>query len=165
MRISIIIPCLNEAEHIESTLTCLEAVRRQNHEVIVVDGGSQDATVALASGRADMVIQSSPGRAQQMNVGASHASGNVLWFIHADTHVPEQAAQQIIKALGNRHIHWGRFDVQLSGEHFILRIIEKMMNLRSRLTGIATGDQGIFIRRASFESIGGFRQIPKSAGV
>lgn len=160
MRISIIIPCLNEAEHIESTLTCLEAVRRQNHEVIVVDGGSQDATVALASGRADMVIQSSPGRAQQMNVGASHASGNVLWFIHADTHVPEQAAQQIIKALGNRHIHWGRFDVQLSGEHFILRIIEKMMNLRSRLTGIATGDQGIFIRRASFESIGGFRQIP-----
>lgn len=160
MRISIIIPTLNESGHIESTLTCLEALRQQGHEVIVVDGGSRDETVELARRRADKVIQTTPGRAQQMNVGASHATGNILWFIHADTQVSGHSAQQILKVLGNKHNHWGRFDIQLSGKHLLLRVVERMMNFRSCITGIATGDQGIFVRRDTFTAIGGFRPIP-----
>ena len=160
MRISIIIPTLNESEHIESTLICLQPFRQQGHEVIVTDGGSQDTTVELARLGADKVIQTSPGRAQQMNVGASHATGDILWFIHADTQVSAQAAQQILKELDNKYKHWGRFDIQLSGKHLLLRLIERLMNVRSRLTGIATGDQGIFVRRACFEAIGRFKPIP-----
>jgi rSAM/selenodomain-associated transferase 2 len=160
MCISIIIPTLNESEHIESTLTCLQPFRQQGHEVIVIDGGSKDTTVELARLGADKVIQASPGRAQQMNVGASHAIGDILWFIHADIQVSAQAAQQILKELDNKHKHWGRFDIQLSGKHLLLRLVERLMNVRSRLTGIATGDQGIFVRRACFEAIGRFKPIP-----
>lgn len=160
MRISIIIPVLNEAEHIDSTLTCLEPLRKQDHEVIVVDGGSQDETVELASRRADKVIQTTPGRAQQMNLGARQASGEILWFIHADTLVSKYAAQQIDNVMKNERNHWGRFDIRLSGKHLLLRVVERLMNLRSCLTGIATGDQGIFVRRTCFEAIGGFRPIP-----
>jgi len=160
MRISIIIPVLNEAEHIDSTLTCLEPLRQQDHEVIVVDGGSQDETVELASRRADKVIQTTPGRAQQMNLGARQASGEILWFIHADTLVSKYAAQQIDNVMKNERNHWGRFDIRLSGKHLLLRVVERLMNLRSCLTGIATGDQGIFVRRTCFEAIGGFRPIP-----
>ena len=160
MRISIIIPTLNESGHIESTLACLEPLRLQGHEVIVVDGGSQDKTLEMARLRADKVIQTTPGRAQQMNVGASQASGDILWFIHADTQVFEHAAQQIRNVMKNEHNHWGRFDIRLSGKHFLLRVVERLMNLRSYLTGIATGDQGIFVRRTCFEAIGRFKPIP-----
>lgn len=160
MHISIIIPTLNESGHIESTLVCLEPLRQQGHEVIVVDGGSQDETVELARCKADKVIQTEPGRAQQMNVGASQATGDILWFIHADTQVAGIAALQIVKVLGNNHNHWGRFDIQLSGKHLLLRVVERLMNLRSRITGIATGDQGIFVRRTCFEAIGKFKPIP-----
>lgn len=160
MRISIIIPVINEAEHIESTLTYLEPLRQNGHEIIVVDGGSHDATVKLASIKADTLITSAPGRAQQMNTGARQATGDVLWFLHADTRVSSDAARQILLVLNNQNNYWGRFDVRLSGQHFLLRIVEQLMNLRSCLTGIATGDQGIFVRRACFEAIGGFRQIP-----
>jgi len=160
MRISVIIPTLNESGHIDSTLMYLEAVRQQGHEVIVVDGGSQDETVELARRRADKVIQTVPGRAQQMNVGASHATGDILWFIHADTQIAGNAAQQIVKVLGNKHNYWGRFDIQLSGKHLLLRVVERLMNLRSCITGIATGDQGIFVRRTCFEAIGKFKPIP-----
>lgn len=160
MRISIIIPALNESEHIESTLAHLEPLRQQGHEVIVVDGGSQDKTLEMARMRADKVIQTTPGRAQQMNVGASQALGDILWFIHADTQVFEHAAQQIRNVMKNEHNHWGRFDIRLSGKHLLLRLVERLMNLRSCLTGIATGDQGIFVRRTCFEAIGRFKQIP-----
>ena len=160
MRISIIIPALNESEHIELTLAYLEPLRQQGHEVIVVDGGSQDKTLEMARLRADKVIQTTPGRAQQMNVGASQASGDILWFIHADTQVFEQAAQQIRNVMKNEHNHWGRFDIRLSGKHLLLRVVERLMNLRSYLTGIATGDQGIFVRRTCFEAIGRFKPIP-----
>ena len=160
MRISIIIPTLNEAEHIESTLMCLEPFRQDGHEVIVVDGGSQDATVHLAKDKADSVITCAPGRALQMNVGARKANGDVLWFLHADSHVSRVATKQILLAFKNQNCYWGRFNISLSGKHFLLRIVEKLMNLRSRLTGIATGDQGIFVRRDCFEAIGGFSKIP-----
>jgi len=160
VRISIIIPTINESEHIEPTLTCLQPFRQQGHEVIVVDGGSQDATVELAKRRADKVIQTTPGRAQQMNVGASHATGDILWFIHADSQVSGNAAHQILKVLGNKYNHWGRFDIQLSGKHLLLRVVERLMNFRSCLTGIATGDQGIFVRRTCFEAIGKFKSMP-----
>lgn len=160
MRISIIIPTLNEAQHIESTLRCLEPLRKKGHEVIVIDGGSQDSTIQLAAATADAVITSIPGRAQQMNAGARHAKGDILWFLHADTRVPVDAAEQISQALTNPNNYWGRFDIRLSGRHFLLRVVERLMNLRSCVSGVATGDQGIFVRRACFEAIGGFPQIP-----
>jgi len=108
VRISIIIPTINESEHIEPTLTCLQPFRQQGHEVIVVDGGSQDATVELAKRRADKVIQTTPGRAQQMNVGASHATGDILWFIHADSQVSGNAAHQILKVPGMLHNRYSK---------------------------------------------------------
>jgi rSAM/selenodomain-associated transferase 2 len=160
MRISIIIPTLNEAEHIGSSLMDLEPFRQDGHEVIVVDGGSKDATVNIAKSRADIVITSAPGRALQMNAGARQATGDVLWFLHADSHVSSIAAEQLLFAFNNKNCYWGRFDISLSGNHFLLRIVEKLMNLRSRITGIATGDQGIFVRRDCFEAIGGYNQIP-----
>ncbi len=160
MRISIIIPALNEAEHIDSILTSLMPLRQKGHEVIVVDGGSEDATIKLATARTDAVITSAPGRAQQMNAGARQARGDVLWFLHVDTQVSGDAAEQIRLALANPNNYWGRFDIRLSGKHLLLRIVERMMNLRSCITGVATGDQGIFVRRDCFNAIGGFPQIP-----
>ncbi len=160
MRISVIIPALNEAENIVSMLESLAPLQKHEHEVIVVDGGSQDSTVELVKGKADKIIHSQAGRACQMNAGARRATGDILWFLHADTRVSDSAAMQILMALQNQNNYWGRFDIQLSGKHFLLRIVEQLMNLRSRLTGIATGDQGIFVRRDCFEAIGGFRTIP-----
>ena len=160
MRISIIVPTLNEADGIVATLERLKPFRQDGHEVIVVDGGSTDDTVKLATSRADKVITSSPGRALQMNVGANQASGNVLWFLHADTLIPDNAMQLILDTLENKKSQWGRFDIRLSGKKLLLRLVESFMNLRSRITGIATGDQGIFVRRELFESVGGFAPIP-----
>lgn len=160
MRISIIIPTLNESKTIDATLRYLEPLRQQGHEVIVVDGGSQDDTLKLANCGADKLLQTEPGRGHQMNTGASQASGDILWFVHADTHVPEKAAQQILEVLDNKNYHWGRFDIRLSGKSLLLRVVEKLMNLRSCITGIATGDQGIFVRRDTFTAIGGFMPLP-----
>ena len=160
IRVSVIIPTLNESDNIVAMLDRLNLFRMNGHEVIVVDGGSTDETLKLATSRADKVITSTPGRAQQMNVGANHASGNVLWFLHADTLVPDNAIQLILQVFENKKNQWGRFDIRLSGKHFLLRIVERLMNLRSRTSGIATGDQGIFVRREVFEAIGGFVPIP-----
>ena len=160
MRISIIVPALNEADSIVSTLEGLKPFRKDDNEVIVVDGGSKDETVSLATSMVDKIIKSAPGRAQQMNVGAKQASGDILWFLHADTLVPDNAIQLILGALENQKNQWGRFDIRLSGKQPLLRLVEGLMNLRSRITGIATGDQGIFVRREVFESVGGFAPIP-----
>lgn len=160
MRISIIIPALNEEDNIVSSLDCLKQFRLDGHEVIVVDGGSEDKTIELATFRADKVIKSIPGRAQQMNAGAKQSSGDVLWFLHADTLVPDNALHEILGVFENKKYQWGRFDIRLSGKQLLLRVIEGLMNLRSRITGIATGDQGIFVRREVFESVGGFAPIP-----
>lgn len=159
-RLSIIVPALNEAGGIAETLDRLQPLRRDGHEVIVVDGGSVDATVRLAEPRVDRVVYSPPGRARQMNAGAKTASGDILWFVHADTLVPREAVDAIMTSLQTRDKSWGRFDVYITGSHPLLRLVAILMNLRSRLTGIATGDQAIFVRRAVFEAVGGYPDQP-----
>jgi len=159
-RISVVVPTLNEARGVCDTLRALAPLRQRGHEVIVVDGGSVDGTPALAAPLADRVIVSPAGRARQMNAGAAAARGDVLWFLHADTVPAADADRTVLAALAERGRDWGRFDVHLSGRARLLRVVETLMNLRSRLTGIATGDQGIFVRRALFETVGGFPELP-----
>lgn len=158
MLISIIIPTLNEADQIGDCLSPLQPLRRAGHEVIVVDGGSTDATAAKAAALADDVIVCSSGRARQMNEGAERASGDLLVFLHADTRLPEQADRILAHAVNSNRC-WGRFDVRLSGRGPALRVIEWCMNIRSRLTGIATGDQTLFVTRELFKAVGGFPDI------
>ncbi|KAB2924500.1 MAG: glycosyltransferase [Candidatus Contendobacter sp.] len=157
--IAIILPVLNEEAQITACLTLMQPLREQNCELIVVDGGSGDRTVALAEPLADRVIPGPKGRAAQMNAGARQARGDILWFLHADSLPPSDAATLIRVALAPPERQWGRFDVRLSGRHPLLRVVETLMNVRSRLTGIATGDQGIFVRREAFERIGGYPTI------
>jgi len=154
MRLSIIVPTLNEAANIAATLTPLQPMRTRGVEVIAVDGGSTDATRAIAQPLVDHLIDSAPGRARQMNAGAGVASGEALLFLHADSFLPADADREITAALTKTS--WGRFDVTISGVHPMLSVVAWFMNHRSRLTGIATGDQGIFMTRAAFERIGGF---------
>lgn len=157
-QISIIIPALNEAPHIGHTLERLQPLRERGHEVIVVDGGSDDATLSTAAPLADTVLDSPPGRAVQMAAGVDSSRHPIIWFLHADTQIPGEADHEIIRALERND--WGRFDVTLSGSHRLFRIIERMINLRSCLSGIATGDQGIFVRREFFERVGGMPELP-----
>jgi len=159
-RLSIVIPTLNERETIGAALAALQPLRERGCEVIVVDGGSADGTADLARPLADAVLSSQPGRARQQNAGAAAASGETLLFLHADTRLPEGAEVLVEDGLRRAGRGWGRFDVRLSGRHPMLRVIGWMMNLRSRLTGIATGDQAIFVRRERFREIGGFPGIP-----
>ncbi len=158
-RISIIVPCLNEGALIERLLAQLQPLRREGHEVLLVDGGSSDATRELTAPWVDRLLVCEPGRARQMNLGAQAALGDIFWFLHADTWLPEGAGPAVIEALGQPAAQWGRFDVELSGLHPLLRLVGMMMNLRSRLSGIATGDQGLFVRRQAFEALGGFPDI------
>lgn len=158
MKLSIILPVLDEADAIAATLAHLQPLRAAGHEVIVVDGGSADATAALAEPLADRVVAAPRGRARQMNAGAAVARGGVLLFLHADTHLPEQAVAVIRTGLAHRS--WGRFDVRIEGRPRLLRVVAALMNLRSRLTGIATGDQALFVRRAAFIAVGGYPEQP-----
>ncbi|MDA3868437.1 MAG: TIGR04283 family arsenosugar biosynthesis glycosyltransferase [Gammaproteobacteria bacterium] len=158
MKLSIIIPVYNEAENIVALLRRLQNYRFQGHEVIVIDGGSRDNSFDCAVGMVDKLLMSKPGRAMQMNIGAEQASGEVLVFLHADTELPPQANNLIIDAMNKKH-QWGRFNVRLSGQHRFFRVIETMMNWRSCITGIATGDQAIFVRRKVFQQAGGYPEI------
>jgi rSAM/selenodomain-associated transferase 2 len=148
MKLSIVIPTLNEAMQIRAALEALAPLRRRGHEVIVADGGSADGTAQLAAGLCDRLVASARGRAVQMNAGARHASGAALLFLHADTRLPFNAQAVVAEALKD-HL-WGRFDVEIEGRHRLLKLVAGAMNLRSRLTGIATGDQAIFVRRDAF---------------
>ena len=159
MRLSIIVPALDEAAVLAGSLVPLQALRTQGHEIIVVDGGSRDATLAVARAAADLVFAAMPGRASQMNAGAHAATGDVLLFLHADSWLPADAANAIAGAFA-RGTRWGRFDVTIRGSLRVLKLVASMMNARSRLTGIATGDQGIFVERALFLHVGGFAPIP-----
>ncbi|MGE0557768.1 MAG: TIGR04283 family arsenosugar biosynthesis glycosyltransferase [Burkholderiales bacterium] len=159
MSLSIIIPALNEAGNLPELLEHLQPLRRRGVEVVVVDGGSADATASLAEAGADKVLISAPGRARQMNAGAAAASGEILCFLHADSQLPENADGLIIDGLSRSRRSWGRFDVRIAGRHAMLNVIARMMNWRSRLTCIATGDQGLFVTRSLFEAAGRFPEI------
>lgn len=159
-RLSIIIPTLDEAAVIRRLLQSLQVLRDAGHELILVDGGSSDDTRRLARPLVDQLLVSPPGRAGQLNTGARAASGDVLWFLHADSRVPRAVMMELPDALLRAASVWGRFDVRLSGRHPMLRLVAFMMNWRSRLTGIATGDQGIFVRRSAFFAVDAFPDIP-----
>lgn len=158
MKFSIIIPTLNEEKTIASCLLPLQALRN-NCEIIIVDATNDQSLIDYPHTHlADKIISSSKGRARQMNIGASHASGDILIFLHADTYLPENALQLIEQHISNDK-QWGRFDIQLSGDHFMFKVISWMMNLRSRMTGIATGDQVIFVTKEAFAAVGYYPEI------
>jgi rSAM/selenodomain-associated transferase 2 len=158
-KLSIIIPVLNEGDSIAAALDALADLRALGTEVIVVDGGSRDATVERAQLRADQVVLAPRGRALQMNAGAERASGDVLLFLHADTRLPAEAARLVLNGLDQSRRVWGRFDVKIDGRSRLLPVVAWLMRLRSRLTGIATGDQAIFLRREAFQVVSGFPTI------
>jgi rSAM/selenodomain-associated transferase 2 len=150
---------LNEARTIEAALARLAPLRARGARVIVVDGGSDDDTVRRAAPLADRVIEAPRGRALQMNAGArapEAADADVLLFLHADTWLPPDADRIIVRALAKSDRRWGRFDVAIDGRSRWLRLVEVIMNWRSRLTGIATGDQAIFVERGAFLALEGF---------
>jgi rSAM/selenodomain-associated transferase 2 len=153
-------PVYNEEPILTARLEALQPMRQRGCEVVLCDGGSSDQSVERGAGRADRVIQASKGRARQMNAGADAARGEVFLFLHADTQLPQGADRLIRQGLEGHGLHWGRFDVRLSGEHWLFRVIEELMNLRSRWTGIATGDQALFVTRGTFSASGGFPEIP-----
>jgi rSAM/selenodomain-associated transferase 2 len=159
-RLTIVMPCLDEAAGIAAVLAPLQPYRAAGHEVIVADGGSRDGTAEMARSLADRVLVTRRGRAVQMNAGAAAASGDVLVFLHADTRLPLDADRLILTGLRERGRSWGRFDVRLSGGLPMLRVVEGLMNIRSRLSGIATGDQVIFATRQAFELVGRYPEIP-----
>jgi rSAM/selenodomain-associated transferase 2 len=155
-RLSVIVPVLNEEAVIEATMAGLQSLRAQGVELILVDGGSTDATVCLAESFVDQMVDSARGRANQMNAGAAVARAEVLLFLHADTKLPAGALDAILEGLQAPEKCWGRFDVVIEGPGLMLRVVAAMMNWRSRLTGIATGDQAIFVRKADFLAVGRF---------
>jgi len=159
-RLSVIVPALDEADNIGACLRSLAAARRRGAEIIVVDGGSTDATVAAAVPHADVVLRAPRGRAVQLDSGIRAARGDILFFVHADCLAPEHADLIIADAIGSRSMAWGRFDVHIASDRRALRMVAAMMNLRSRHTAIATGDQGIFVTRALLDRIGGMPMLP-----
>lgn len=168
MKLSVIVPMLNEAAVLPELLAHLLPLQRAGCEVLLVDGGSTDGCAAMARVAGFTVIEAPAGRARQMNAGARQARGDVLLFLHADTRLPDGAEQRVARALGvpvGASVGipapvWGRFDVRISGQSPWLKVVARMMNLRSRLSGIATGDQAIFVRRTVFHACGGFPEQP-----
>ncbi len=155
---TIVIPTLNEETQTQICLAQLQRLREKGFEVIVVDGGSIDKMPQSAKELCDQFISIQPGRAAQMNAGARQANGELIFFLHVDTQLPEKFSE-LISSVEARKFCWGRFDVKLSGKHWSFRVIESMMNLRSRLTGIATGDQVIFVSQKLFREVDGFPEI------
>lgn len=169
--LSIVMPTLNEARNLPSTLVALQPFLRRGAELVVADGGSTDATAQLARGAGAVVVATSRGRAVQMNAGAAVARGDVLLFLHADTLLPPEADVSVRQALQPLPVMtsgsstgwrgtWGRFDVRIAGQARMLQVIGGCMNRRSRWTGIATGDQAMFMTRAAFDAVGGFPAQP-----
>ncbi|PNE04339.1 hypothetical protein A15D_00118 [Alcanivorax sp. MD8A] len=156
--VSVIVPLLNEAGRIQETLTGIRAALREGDELIVVDGGSSDSSAALAAPLADRLLTHPAQRAGQMNAGAAEARGEWLWFIHADNLVLPSHRQALSALSGDAG--WGRFDVCLDAPGLLFATIGQLISLRSRITGIATGDQALFVRRSLFEAVGGFPPQP-----
>ncbi len=159
MKLSIIVPVLNEAQALPELLERLLPLVKFDCEVIIADGGSSDGSADIARCAGFTLVRSARGRARQMNAGAARASGAMLLFLHADTQLPDGASALVAQALSGSQ-HWGRFDVCIAGGALMLRVVGRMMNLRSRLTGIATGDQAMFVTRAAFDMVGGFPDQP-----
>lgn len=159
-KVSIIIPVFNEAQALQMHLPLLQALRDEGHEIIVVDGSGDEASAARFAGLVDRWLVSAPGRARQMNAGAQCATGEIFLFLHIDTRLPVDAMALLGRGFESPATLWGRFDVCLSGPRKAFRVIEYMINLRSRISGVATGDQAIFVSRRVFESIGGFPELP-----
>jgi rSAM/selenodomain-associated transferase 2 len=157
-RLTIVVPVLNEAAIIVAALQALAPLRARGAEIIVADGGSRDGTAQLAAPFADRVITVPRGRGAPMNAGAALGTGDALLFLHADTALPVGADRLIDAALARRA--WGRFDLRIAGSHPLFAVIARMINWRSRLTGIATGDQAIFVTREAFQKVGGFPDLP-----
>ncbi len=160
VQLSIVMPVLNEAANLPATFQALAAYTARGTQLIVADGGSTDGTVALAQRAGATVVPAPRGRALQMNAGAQQASGEVLLFLHADTSLPADADQLMAEALAMHSAVWGRFDVHISGDSKMLPVVAALMNQRSRWTGIATGDQALFMTRAAFDAVGGFPAQP-----
>ena len=158
--LSVVMPTLNESATIQAALQALMPLAARGAQILVADGGSLDATAQLARAGGVQVIHAPRGRARQMNAGAQQASGHILVFLHADTRLPPNADNLIAQALADGHQVWGRFDVQIAGQSRMLCVIAMLMNLRSRRTGIATGDQAMFMTRAAFDAVGGFPDQP-----
>lgn len=156
MKLSIIVPVLNESAQLPDLLAHLRAQARHGTELIFADGGSNDGSAEMVAGAGFTLVRTAPGRARQMNAGAALATGDVLLFLHADTRLPPEAGTAIARALESKRHAWGRFDVHIVGRAPMLRVISHLMNLRSRLTGIATGDQALFMTRQAFDTAGGF---------
>jgi rSAM/selenodomain-associated transferase 2 len=157
-RLTIVVPVLDEAAIIGAALQALTPLRARGAEIIVVDGGSSDGTLDLARPLADRVIAAPRGRGAPLNAGAALGTGDALVFLHADTALPDNADRLIAAALTRRA--WGRFDLRIAGRHPLLAVVARMINWRSRLTGIATGDQAIFVSREAFLAVGGFPDLP-----
>lgn len=160
MQLTIIIPALNEAACLPGLLERLAPLRARGAEVIMVDGGSTDGTLELATRAGIRAIRAERGRARQMNAGAALAHGDVLLFLHADSSLPSTADELIATALTRDGRVWGRFDVNIEGRALMLPVVAWLMNRRSRLSGIATGDQAMFMARSAFDSVGGFPDQP-----
>lgn len=158
--LSIIVPVLDEEARIGAALSALAPYRARGAEVIVADGGSRDRTVEIARPLADRVISAPRGRGAQMNAGAAAAQGDVLLFLHADTVLPPEADALVLEGVRETVWQWGRFDVRIEGRSPLLAVISGFMNWRSLITGIATGDQAVFVARAAFAAVGGFPDIP-----
>ena len=158
MRLSVVVPTLEEEEALAATLVRVRTA--PVHELIVVDGGSRDRTETIAARYADRVLRAPAGRASQMNAGAAAASGDVLLFLHADTLLPLDFASAIAGALSDPATIGGRFDVRLEGASRLLPVVAAVINWRSRWTRIATGDQAIFVRRRTFDVVGGYATVP-----
>ncbi|MES2295490.1 MAG: TIGR04283 family arsenosugar biosynthesis glycosyltransferase [Pseudomonadota bacterium] len=160
MNLTIIVPVLNEMGELPGLLERLLPLLRQGVEVLIADGGSVDGSADLAECAGFTVVRGPRGRARQMNAGAAAAHGSVLLFLHADTRLPDGAATLVLRSLADGKHRWGRFDVGISGCAFMLGVVARMINLRSRLSAIATGDQAIFVTRAAFDAIEGFPDQP-----
>ncbi len=158
-RLLVVVPTLNEAPRIEALLAQLQAARAAGAQVVVVDGGSEDGTRSIALPLADSVLTSAPGRGAQIAAGIAAADHPYLWLLHADSRIAGGHAAAVVRALDSGAV-WGRFDIRIDGASPLLRLVGVMMNLRTRATGIVTGDHGLFCRRAALDRAGGYPPQP-----
>ena len=158
VRVSVVVPTLNEARALPALLKQLQAWQQPGDEILVVDGGSNDGTAALAQESCANVLRVNAGRSNQLNAGGHHARGDVIWFVHADSDIKHVSRTDIVSAIESG-TQWGWCTVAIDDPALWFRVIERGMRWRSKLTRVATGDQGVFVQRGLFEQLGGFNPI------